>query len=200
MLDPLVRKLIDPPLAVVARVLSKRGVRANQVTIAGLALGLGAVPCLATQHYRLALVFIALNRIFDGLDGAVARERGTTDLGGYLDAVADFLFYGAIVFGFALGRPEHAPYATFLLFSFMGTGSTFLTYAAIAAKRGLENEQRGQKAFYYLGGLTEGTETVIAFALFCLFPDAFPWLAMIFGSLCFVTTATRVAAAWQSFR
>ncbi|TVP43116.1 MAG: CDP-alcohol phosphatidyltransferase family protein, partial [Halomonas sp.] len=48
------------------------------------------------------------------------------------------------------------------------------------------------KAFYYLEGLTEGTETVLALVLFCLFPQYFPTLATLFAIACLITTATRL--------
>ena len=73
-------------------------------------------------------------------------------------------------------------------------------YAAIAGRLGLETELRGKKSLYYLGGLTEGTETIVAFVLFCVFPDAFPWLATLFGAMCLITTATRVAVARRTLR
>src|SRR5262245_40879495 len=136
----------------------------------------------------------------DGLDGAVARRRGPTDLGGYLDIVLDFFFYAGVPFFFAVGRPEEALPAAFLAFSFVGTGGSFLAFAAIAAKRGLISQVRGRKSIYYLGGLTEGTETIALFLLICLVPAYFSWLAWGFGGLCWVTTASRVVAAVDAFR
>ncbi|HEV7367590.1 CDP-alcohol phosphatidyltransferase family protein [Arenibaculum sp.] len=200
MLDARLRQIVDPPLVRAGAWLAGRGVGADAVTVAGFALGLGGAAALALQAYGAALVLIALNRLFDGLDGAVARRAGPSDLGGYLDITLDFVFYGAIPLGFALGRPEDALAAAFLVFSFVGTGTSFLAYAAIAAKRGLTTELRGPKSLYYLGGLTEGTETIALFVAICLWPDAFAWLAWGFGALCWVTTATRVAAAVRAFR
>ena len=200
MLDPLMRRVIDPPLESAGRWLARSGLTANAVTWLGFAIGLAAIAALAFQLYGLALVLILLNRMADGLDGAVARQRGTTDLGGYLDIVFDFLFYSGVVFGFALGRPEDALAAAFLIFSFVGTGSSFLAYAILAAKRGLTTDIRGRKSLYYLGGLTEGSETIALFVAICLFPGAFPWLATAFGLLCWLTTAGRITAAIQTFR
>lgn len=200
MLDAAMRRLIDRPLEAAARPVAAAGVPANAITLAGLALGLLAVPLIAWESYALALVAILASRFADGLDGAVARLRGPTEFGGYLDIVCDFVFYAAVPFGFALARPENAVAAAFLMLAFVGTGSSFLAYAIVAAKRGLETARRGRKSFYHLGGLTEGTETIAAFAAFCLFPDSFPVLAWIFGALCCVTTLTRVAAAWRDFR
>src|SRR5262245_47627382 len=136
----------------------------------------------------------------DGLDGAVARRRGPTDLGGYLDIVLDFLFYAGVPFFFAVGRPEEALPAAFLVFSFVGTGSSFLAFAAVAARRGLTTEARGRKAIYYLGGLTEGAETIALFVLICLLPGSFALLAWVFGGMCWVTTACRLAAGVGAFR
>jgi hypothetical protein len=89
--------------------------------------------------------------------------------------------------------------AAFLILSFVGTGTSFLAFAILAAKRGLASEARGRKSLYYLGGLTEGTETIAVFAAFCLFPSEFAVLAYGFGALCWLTTAARVVAARRSF-
>ena len=90
--------------------------------------------------------------------------------------------------------------AAFLTFSFVGTGCSFLAFAAIAARRGLDTQARGRKSIYYLGGLTEGTETIGVFLLICLLPQHFGLIAWAFGAACWVTTATRVAAAFEAFR
>lgn len=200
MLDARLRRLIDAPLDRGAGLLARCGVPANAVTLVGFAVGACACVALAFRQYTLALGLIALNRLLDGLDGALARRLGPTDLGGYLDITLDFLFYSAVPFGFAVGRPEFALPACFLVFSFVGTGSSFLAFAALAAKRGIATEARGKKALYYLGGLTEGAETIAVFVLVCLFPDHFGWFAWVFGGLCWVTTATRVATAVGAFR
>lgn len=199
MLDGFVRPVVDPLLDRIAEQLAKRDVSANFLTAAGFALGLGALPLIATGHYGLGFVLILLNRLADGLDGAVARRTSPTDLGAYLDIVCDFVFYSAVAFGFALARPENAVAGAFLIFSFVGTGSSFLAFAAIAAKRSLTTTARGPKSIYYLGGLTEGTETILAFGVFCLVPASFQVGAFVFGSLCWITTASRVVTAWRSF-
>ena len=100
----------------------------------------------------------------------------------------------------ALRQPEAALPAAFLAFSFVGTGGSFLAFAAIAAKRGLDTQARGRKSIYYLGGLTEGTETVLFLSLACLLPEKFTLLALVFGSLCWLTTLGRVLAGYQLLR
>lgn len=192
------RRIIDPPLDRIAVPLVRAGVSANTLTVIGFAVGLAAVPALALERYPLGLALLLANRLFDGLDGAVARRTKSTDVGAYLDIVCDFIFYSGVVFGFALARAENATSAAFLVFSFVGTGSTFLAYSAVAAERGLTTTARGQKSIYYLGGLTEGTETILAFVLFCVFPARFPILAVGFGILCWATTVFRIIFAWRT--
>lgn len=196
MLDPLMRRLVDPPLDAVARVLARSGLSANQLTLAGLAIGLVSVPLIAYGRFLEALLVILINRLLDGLDGAVARIRGATGFGGYLDIVCDMAFYAAVPVGFALYSPTNGLWAALLLASFICTGASFLGRATLAAQRGeTPDSQRGQKSFFHSAGLMEGTETILAFLLFCLFPGAFPVLAGVVTVLCLWTAAARVLAA-----
>ena len=131
----------------------------------------------------------------------MARQSRLTDLGGFLDIVLDFIVYAGMVFAFAVADPaRNALAAAFLLFAFMGTGSSFLAFAIMAAKRGLVDDLRGRKSLYYLGGLAEGTETILFMVARLPFPAIFPLLAWMFGGLCWLTTATRITAAWQTLR
>lgn len=200
MLDPFMRRLIDPPLDLVGRGMAGTGIGANTVTWVGFGIGVGAMVALAFQLYWLGLALVLLNRAADGLDGAVARQIGVTDLGGYLDIVLDFVFYSGVVFGFAIGQPDQALPAAFLIFSFVGTGTAFLAYAIMAAKRNLTTDLRGHKSLFYIGGLTEGTETIALFVTICILPGWFPWLAYGYGALCWLTTGVRVASAMDAFR
>jgi phosphatidylglycerophosphate synthase len=192
MIDAQLIPLLGPPLDRAARALERLGLTANAVTAAGAMLGLGACAAIAFEAYGLGLMLILANRLLDGLDGALARRTGATDLGGFIDLVADFLFYSAVPFAFALAEPERALAAAFLIFSFVGTAVSFLAFAAIAARRGLASERHGPKSVYYLGGLTEGAETILLFVLMALKPHWFEALAYGFGALCWITTAGRV--------
>jgi phosphatidylglycerophosphate synthase len=200
MFDAALRRIIDPPLNYAGTKIALVGISANLVTLVGFVVGIAAVPFIAFEYYWIALSLILTNRLFDGLDGAVARHSLLTDFGGYLDIVCDFIFYSAIVFAFALARPENMLASAFLILSFMGTASTFLTYAIMAEKHKISTDIRGKKSLYYLGGLTEGAETIVAMCLMCIFPDYFTVIAVIFAGMCWVTTVTRIYAAWLTFR
>ena len=193
MLDPLLRRWIGPPLDRAGAWLAGRGITANAVSVTGLAVGLGAVPLLAFGHYGVALLMILLNRLLDGLDGAVARHGRPTALGGYLDIVCDMTFYAAVPLGFALAQPDNAVWAALLLAAFVCTCASFLGRAVLAAGRGERDPgTRGRKSFFHSAGLMEGTETILAFVFFCLLPGMFPWLAGAVAALCFWTAAARV--------
>jgi phosphatidylglycerophosphate synthase len=200
MIDARVLPLLHRLYAAPARALHRRGVSADAVTLAGFALGVLAVPALAAGWYGGALGLIAANRMGDGIDGAIARLAGPTDRGAFLDIALDFVFYALVPLGFALADPvANALPAAALIAAFVGTGSSFLAFAAIAAKRGLAAPQFPTKGIHYLGGLTEGAETIAVFFLMCLFPAWFPLLAWGFAALCAVATVLRWRAGWVAF-
>ncbi|PLL13415.1 CDP-alcohol phosphatidyltransferase family protein [Tabrizicola sp. TH137] len=202
MLDGWMRGVIDPGLNRLGKGLADRGVTADAVTLAGLALGLLAAGVLASGGPGWAAVLpLMASRVADGLDGAVARARGKTDFGGYLDIVCDFVFYAAIPMAFVMRDPmANGVAGAFLLASFYINGSTFLGYAVLAEKRGMETRSRGEKSLYFTAGLLEGTETIAFFLILCLFPAAFAPLAWGFAALCLVTALSRVLLARRSFR
>lgn len=178
-----------------------RQISANTITLVGFAVGLMAVPLLWLNMYSAALAVILINRFLDGLDGAVARKNGITDLGGYLDITCDFIFYSAVILGFALAYPEqNGLAAAFLIFSFIGTGCSFLAFAVVAEKHDISSNAHGKKGFYYLGGLAEGTETILFYVAICLFPEHFPILAVIFGIICWITVFGRFGSAFSLLR
>lgn len=197
MLDRHLHPRIKPWLSQLAEKLDRPGITPDGITLVGFAIGVLALPLLALGWYLPALIAIVLNRVLDGLDGALARRRGLTDAGGFLDIALDFLFYALVPFGFILADPlANALAGGWLLFAFIGTGSSFLAFAALAAKHDIDNPGYAHKSFYYLGGLTEGTETIALFVLGCLFPGYFAWMAWIFGGLCWLTTLARV---WNGY-
>lgn len=200
MMDRWAVALLRPGLQAGARTLVRAGVRADAVTWTGFAIGLGAAVCIAHQAFLVGLGLLLLSRLLDGLDGAVARLTQPTDRGAFLDITLDFLFYASIPLAFAWADPlRNALAAATLLAAFVGTGSTFLAFAVLAERRGLTSAAYPAKGLYYLGGLTEATETLLVFAAMCLWPQAFPVIAAGFAGLCVLTVLTRLWAGWQVF-
>jgi phosphatidylglycerophosphate synthase len=193
MLDRAAMAALKPLLDAGAGVLARRGIGADAVTLAGFAIGIAAAVVIAFDLPGWGLALLLVSRLADGLDGAVARQTHTTDRGAFLDITLDFLFYASIPLAFAVADPSaNALPAAVLLAAFIGTGSSFLAFAVLAERRGLASTAFPQKGFYYLGGLTEATETLICFGLMCVWPERFAWWAYGFAALCALTIVTRI--------
>ena len=200
MFDARLRPLIDPILDRMGAALVGLGVSANQVSLAGAACGALAGVAIGLGQPLEGLALVLASRLLDGLDGAIARVKGPTDFGGYLDILCDYVFYLAVPLGFGLATPGNLPFALLLVATFTLTAVSFLAYAALAARRGLETRAHGLKSFFYSTGLAEGAETLLAFVLMCLWPAGFPVIASIFGGLCLLTVIQRSVIAWRVFR
>ena len=201
MFDRQAQTLLRPALNAVARGLVRAGISADALTWLGFAIGIAAALAIAWQAFVVGLVLLLVSRLLDGLDGSVARLTQPTDAGGFLDIALDFLFYAAIPLGFAVADPSHnALPAAVLLASFIGTGTSFLAFAALAEKRGLTDTALPGKSFYFLGGLTEATETIAVFAAMCLWPEHFAVLAYGFAALCAITTAMRMGWGYRRLK
>ncbi|MFQ3205708.1 MULTISPECIES: CDP-alcohol phosphatidyltransferase family protein [unclassified Pseudoalteromonas] len=202
MLDKFVTPIIKPLLTPVVMLINKSGITANQLTVFGFLVGMFAVPLLAFEMWYGALIAIALNRILDGLDGALARYANqSSSAGGFLDITLDFLFYAAIPLGFILANPaQNAIAGAILLATFIGTGSSFLAFAIAAEKFKLDKPQFKYKSFYYLNGLTEGTETIALFVAFCIWPQHFAIMASLFAAACAITIFTRIYGGYHTLK
>ena len=201
MFDRQATALIRPAVTWLARRLAAAGVGANVLTWAGFAVGLAAALLVAGQWYAWAVPALLLSRLLDALDGAVARQTAPTDRGGFLDITLDFLFYAALPLAFAVADPaRNALPAAALLAAFIGTGASFLAFAVVAAQRGMASTAYPDKSFFFLGGLTEGGETLAFFVAMCLWPQHFALLAWVFCAACVLTTVTRIYWGWQAFK
>jgi phosphatidylglycerophosphate synthase len=200
MFDRQILALTKPMVDRVAASFHAKGISANHISITGFAFGMLAAVLIAHGNIWAAILPLLINRLLDGLDGAVARLSSPTDRGAFLDITLDFLFYAAVPLAFGFCNPAaNALAAAVLLASFIGTGVSFLAYAIMAEKRGQKSTAYPSKSFYYLGGLTEGFETVACFVAMCLWPQHFAVIAYVYAAMCCVTTLTRLAAGWQHF-
>ena len=201
MLDSRIVPHLKAPLRKIATQLHNRGIGADEVTLVGFAIGFVAVVAVANGHFLVAMVLMGLNRLADGIDGEIARQTGGTDAGAFLDIVLDFIFYAIFPLGFALYDPTtNALAAAVLVASFVGTGASFLAFDTFARNRDIEHPNFAYKGFYYINGLAEGTETIFAFVLMCLFPLYFSLIAYVFAIVCVVTAINRVVFSYVTLR
>ena len=192
MLDKKVNLFFKPILTKIANIFLKYQISPNQLTFFGLILGISSFIFLSLGMIYIALLFFLLNRLFDGLDGTLARLKKPTDLGGFYDIISDFFIYALLPFGFILFDKNNFLSMSFLLTSFIGTCSTFLTTAWIFEKKKIQIDQFSKKSFFYSEGIVEGTETIFLFILMFLFYEVASLIAWIFAILCFVTSLTRI--------
>jgi phosphatidylglycerophosphate synthase len=197
MFDHQIQKNTQKPLQYIAKLFLKF-ISPNQMTLIGFSFGVLMCLSIIIDQYLLAVIFLFLNRLSDGLDGAMARLLTPTPLGGYLDIVLDFLIYGGFVLSFGITEQNNTFLSMILLFCYIGTGSTFLAKAAILPSLTNQNlNEEIPKSFHYAVGLVEGTETIIFMFLCLLFPSLFIYLASIFIFLCLITIVFRIIVFYR---
>ncbi len=180
--------------------LGQIGISANVVSWSGFAIGVFAINFIAMEMYGWALLAILLNRFCDGLDGAIARSTKVTDFGVFLDATLDYIFYGGVIFAFALANPaQNGLAAACMLFGFAAAGCAMLAYSVIAYKNHSDQQLNLDHSPFYLGGLAQGSETLVALMVLCLFPGWFPVMAILFGVLSLVKAFSLIVAAYYNF-
>ncbi|MCH1542809.1 MAG: CDP-alcohol phosphatidyltransferase family protein [Alphaproteobacteria bacterium] len=199
MLDATMRRLIDPPLNAAAGMIGTK-ISANSITIGGFLLGGGSAYAVVQGQFTTALILLLLNRMADGLDGAVARQTKATDLGAYLDIVSDFVLWAILPLAFLFHDMNNAFAVAVLLLSFAMSMTVFLAYAIQAERRGTVSDAQGKKGFYYLAGLAEGTETILFFIAAMAYPHSFAPLALLFAAFVFLSVIGRLIVSFQSLR
>jgi phosphatidylglycerophosphate synthase len=178
--DHLLRGVKDRLLAPLALQLS--GVPPNLLTLLAFAFGIAAAGAAMRARWGLGLGLWVLNRITDGLDGAVARAAGRqTDFGGYLDILLDCIVYAAIPVGFAIQTTDHTVLLLALVMeaTFFVNACSWMYLSAVFEKRASGARATGELTTVTMPpAIVAGFETVIFFSLFYLFPGH---LAALFG-------------------
>ena len=208
MMDGAVRRLIAKPLTRTAAAIDRPAITPDRLTVAGLIVGLASAGAAAAQLWWLALVLWLLSRLADGLDGPLARRRKpasangadpASEAGGFLDITADFVVYGSTVVGVAVGvaAESDAPWWPFLLvlLAYYVNGTAFLAFSSIAERTGRTIEDG--RSLSFLGGLAEGTETIIVHSVWLLMP-AYAWqIALGWAVVVGVSAAQRVVGGYR---
>ena len=169
------------------------------VTAIGLVVGLGACVAAAFGAWWIALAAWLGNRALDGLDGVLARRQETfSDLGGFMDFLADFVVYGGFICGVAIAVPDARIACVFLLAVYLLNNVALRSFGALVEKRGLGHGD--ERSLRFTGGLTEGTETIVAYSAICLWPSRAAAIVWVFGAMVAITVVQRVALAVRELR
>jgi phosphatidylglycerophosphate synthase len=205
MFDRSIQRLTQKPLSFVGKFLLKI-FKPNQITIIGFFFGIVMCFLIFIHSYFLAILFLFLNRLCDGLDGVMARQTSPSPLGAYLDIILDFIIYAAFVLVFSLQNEINLLTGVFLLFSYICTGTTFLTQAIIQPQLDYSQQDHDDvkdeipKSFIYASGLIEGSETIFFMFICLILPKAFPILGFLFGILCLITAIARVIIFYKKYK
>jgi phosphatidylglycerophosphate synthase len=198
MFDEELRRGAKPLYRPLARLLAAR-LSANALTGLGLGVGLLCLGAIALGFNLVALVLWLANRLLDGLDGEVARLRNEkSELGAFLDIVADFVMYGGFVVALAIQHPDARLALVVLLLAYYLNGCVFLALSGILER--IKAERQTERGLHFRRSLTEGFETIVAGALFLLFPAHVSLIAGVFAAMVFFSAAQRVLDGSRALR
>jgi len=199
MLDSPLRTLTAPALDAAGRRLARAGVPPAVLTGAGWAAGAGACAATALRAWPVALGLWLANRLLDGLDGPTARAGGrSSEAGGFLDIVADFSVYAAIILGLAVAVPGARLACVALLTAYYISGTAFLALSSLAERR--RARLGDERSLRFVGGLAEGTETIAAYVLLFLLPAQAVLIVWAFTAVVAVTAGQRVVIGARLLR
>jgi len=203
MLDARLRHVLDPPLGRAAATLDVRWVSPDRLTAAGLVLGLGSAATAAVGWWATATALWLVSRLADGLDGSLARRRrargdGDAGAGGFFDITADFTVYGATVVGVAIGAGGPLWPFLLVLLAYYVNGTALLAFSSIAERTGRTIDDG--RSLSFLGGLAEGTETIVVHTLWLVLPFWAPQIAAVWAAVVALTATHRLVTAYQTLR
>lgn len=190
MFDERLRRWKDAALMPLARVVP---VSPLALTLAGWGVGMAAVVCAWRGMFAWACVAWLVNRALDALDGAVARAQArTSDLGGYVDILADFSVYAFLPLALtaAHASPRVWPALACLLASFYLNAASWMYLAGVLEKRAAQTPRTTTLAMP--AGLVGGVETFVFFTLFLIMPRFLVPLYWLMTALVFATVVQRL--------
>ena len=203
MLDTRLRPLKDRIAGPLAQVLAPR-TPPLALTGVSLAAGVGAGLAAGFGEFWIALGLWWVSRVADGLDGAVARLRGSSsDLGGYLDQLADTVVYAAIPLGIAFAVDDRATWiaCAFLLATFFLNTVSWAYLAALVEKRAIAGADGAPVTSIVMpAGLIEGTETIVLYSLMLAVPAWQPGWMWLMAGLVGVTILQRLVRSSAGLR
>jgi phosphatidylglycerophosphate synthase len=204
MLDSRFRAMLGPALDAAGRRLAAAGVPPVALTGAGWAAGAGACAATALRAWPVALGLWLANRLADGLAGPVARASGSpSEAGGFLDIVADLSVYAGVILGLAVGVPAARLACVALLTAYYVSGTAFLALSSLGERRRQRQDRpKGpaprnppfgdERSLRFVGGLAEGTETIVIYVLLFVLPQHAVVIVWGFTAAVAVTAAQRI--------
>lgn len=189
MFDGNFRTNVDKVLDPIGIGLSRIGITANALTLAGIIISAIGALIIGQGNLFLGFIFLILTGLPDALDGAVAKASGTSSVrGAFFDSVSDrvtdiFLFSG-IAWYLASNEPGRI---MMLPVAVMGSAMLISYQRAKAESLGFDAK----------GGIMERAERFIVLALGLLFSDILIPVLWVMLILTLVTVMQRFLKVWK---
>ncbi len=196
MTDAVLRRPKELILAPVARALP-RTVHPLAVTVLGLVPGVWAAVAAADGAFSLAFVLWLVNRLFDGLDGTLARTQGRqSDFGAYADIHADFVVYAAIPLGVAFHVDATGHWvATAILLATFYLNTVSWAYLSALLERRNRADTDALTSITMPPGLVEGAETIVLYCALLALPAHATTIVWVMAAAVTVTVGHRLVWA-----
>jgi archaetidylinositol phosphate synthase len=188
MLDTHARKWVQPSIEGTARLLLKKGLSANQVTVIAFIVGTATGLIYYLGFPILAVILLWLSGFLDAVDGTMARLTKPSPFGTVMDVTFDRIVEISVILGVAFLHPDIMWAILLLSVSIIISMTIFLTVGAVS-------EKQGMKSFYYQAGLAERTEGFILFSVMMLFPSIILWTTLLFFAVELFTGLQRFLEA-----
>ena len=196
MFDIALRRWKDLTLDPVARSIP-RWINPTHITATAFIAGMHACfLSTAPSSSMLAIFFWAANRFLDCVDGSLARHRKvTSDLGGFLDLLSDFIVYSILPIAIAYGQNDavhHVDWVTIALLEATFHVNNFILFysAAVAAQK----DDRELTSVTMQPALVEGFESGLLFTMMLIWPQHINVWARIMGVGVFIGILQRSLA------
>jgi len=178
-----VERIIDPIGAFLARI----GATPTWLTLIGLGITFTGAFLVANQVWVAGALVALGGSALDGLDGSVARAKGSASASGaLLDSVADRLGETAMWAGLAFAVAD-TPRLTILCVVSLGAALLVSYVRAKAETMGGDGK----------GGLMGRAERVILLTVGLLFVSILEWVLWIMAILTWLTVLQRFMRAWR---
>lgn len=181
-------------LDALARALVRARVTPNGLSVAALALGIGAALLFYFDRGWWALLVLLGSGLIDAVDGRVARlGQGSTPWGGVLDLTFDRIVEAAVLLGIAIPHPERHLPALVLACTWYVNLCVFLAVGAAS-------EKQSEKIIAYPPGLLERSEALIFALIVVIAPGFAPAAGYVYAALEIVTAAQRFRYGRRALR
>ncbi|CAN5748480.1 hypothetical protein BH20ACT4_BH20ACT4_04180 [soil metagenome] len=189
MFDGKFRVPVDRAVKPLGDRLKRTSLTPDHLTVAGLAVGIGAAFAIGAGYLQLGLLLVVLAALPDLLDGALAKASDASSQRGAffdstIDRVTDAVLLGGVAWYLASQESAHM---AMLPFALMAVSSVISYQRAKAESLGLAAK----------GGLMERAERIVLLCLGLLFEPLLVPVLWVMLALSAVTAVQRFVKVWK---